>query len=459
AGPPALGRSLLLGSDAPVPTPWQGAEVVEADAGADEALIARLLEAWRERQPLVVRWHGPRHVAAATLDVAFDELAPTSEIPGERLAFALSANTVDLLDPVPRFEPLARALALGATPTPPGTKGDVDLDGGPAWVDGGPLTTYADHALDGLAVVPRVHLVAGVPRPVPAGPASATAELAPDQLAAVEHDGGAARIIAPAGSGKTRVLTERTRHLLANRGLAPSTVALVAYNRRARAEMAERLADQPSLTIRTLNSLALGIATGRPPFVADAAARNLSTVGELDTRRLLERLVPGRRRRQLTDPLEPWIDALSACRLGLRNPDEVEAAYGADVAGFADVLPAYREELARRNLLDFDEQILVAIERLLTDPEARAAARRATPVLMIDEFQDLTPAHLLLVRLLAGPAGEVFAVGDDDQTIYGYSGASPEWLVDFDRFFPGAAGPASKRTRRRWAGVRSWNSS
>ncbi|MEL7157139.1 MAG: ATP-dependent DNA helicase UvrD2, partial [Actinomycetota bacterium] len=67
------------------------------------------------------------------------------------------------------------------------------------------------------------------------------------------------------------------------------------------------------------------------------------------------------------------------------------------------------------------------------------AARRATPVLMIDEFQDLTPAHLLLVRLLAGPAGEVFAVGDDDQTIYGYSGASPEWLVDFDRFFPGAA--------------------
>ena len=58
---------------------------------------------------------------------------------------------------------------------------------------------------------------------------------------------------------------------------------------------------------------------------------------------------------------------------------------------------------------------------------------------MTIEWQDLTPAHLLLVRLLAGPAGEVYAVGDDDQTIYGYTGASPRWLVDFERWFPGAA--------------------
>ncbi len=438
AGPAALGRGLLLSPDAPVPAPWADTpELTAGPADADDELVGRLLAAWRDRERLVVRWNGPRPTAADRLDVPFEQLTPSSDLPDERLAFALSANMVDLLDDRPRFAPVAHALALGATASD--GPGDVLVDGEAAWADGGPLTTHEGADLGGLGVVPRVHLMADVLRAIAPGTVAATADLAPDQLQAVQHDGGPARIIAPAGSGKTRVLTERTRHLLTERGLAPPTVALVAYNRRARAEMAERLADQPSLTIRTLNSLALGIATGRAPFVADARAQGLETIGELDARRLLERLVPGRRRRALTDPLEPWIDALSACRLGLRDPEEVEAAYGADVTGFAEVLPAYRAKLAERNLVDFDEQILAAIQRLLTDPVARAAARRAAPVLMIDEFQDLTPAHLLLVRLLAGPAGEVFAVGDDDQTIYGYSGASPEWLVDFDRFFPGAA--------------------
>ena len=89
--------------------------------------------------------------------------------------------------------------------------------------------------------------------------------------------------------------------------------------------------------------------------------------------------------------------------------------------------------------VDFDEQILGAIELLLTDPAARLTAQRACRLLLVDEFQDLTPAHLLLVRLLAAPAYEVFGVGDDDQTIYGYNGADPTWLIEYARFFPGAA--------------------
>ncbi len=59
-------------------------------------------------------------------------------------------------------------------------------------------------------------------------------------------------------------------------------------------------------------------------------------------------------------------------------------------------------------------------------------------MLLVDELQDLTPAHVLLLRLLAAPDAAVFGVGDDDQTIYGYNGADPSWLIDFDRWFPGA---------------------
>jgi DNA helicase-2/ATP-dependent DNA helicase PcrA len=438
AGPDRLGRSVLVAPGQAVPAPWSGAAVVAVPSGSqrDHELLARLHRAWLGRERLVLVLEGELPDPRPVLRVPFWELGPGTELPGERLRFLLTANTVDARDPVgPRFEPVARAYALGAVP---GGPADVLLpDGTAAWADGGPLEPVAAAELAGHPSIPRVHLVAGRLTPV-GGPVQPGAELAPDQLAAVAHARGPARIIAPAGSGKTRVLTERTRHLVRDRGLAPAAVSLVAYNRRAREEMAERLADVAGLDIRTLNSLALAIVNGTGPFRAAAGTRTRRTVDERDARRRLEEIVPTGRRRANTDPLEEWIDALAASRLGLRSPADIEEDY-AGVTDFEGVLRQYRSQLARADELDFDEQIVAALEILLTDPDALAAARAACPVLLVDEFQDLTPAHLLLVRLLAGPAGEVFAVGDDDQTIYGYTGASPAWLIEFDRWFPGAA--------------------
>lgn len=440
----ALGRSVLLEPGQDVPTPWDGAEEVEADDGVGPETVERLHRAWRQRDRLVIRWSGPLPADDPVLNDLFHQLEPATELPGERLRFAVTANTVDLRADTPRFEPLEMALAIqtGSGGPPAGSQpadGDLTLaDGTPALADGGPLDLDLAAEL-GTAVLPRVHLVAGSLRPLRprTGP---TADLAPDQLEAVAHRAGPARILAPAGSGKTRVLTERTRHLVNDCGLAARSICMVAFNRRAKDEMRDRLGDVAALDIRTLNSLALALATGSGPFRASGGgpARRGSTIDEPDARRLLDRLLPGRRRRRLTDPLEPWIDALSACRLGLRDPVEIEQSYGGDVADFPAILERYRAELARIGQLDFDEQIIGAIERLLTDPEARRIARSAAPVLLVDEFQDLTPAHLLLLRILAGPAGEIFAVGDDDQTIYGYAGASPDWLIEFGTFFPGA---------------------
>jgi DNA helicase II / ATP-dependent DNA helicase PcrA len=435
AGPEALGRSVLVLPGQVPPAPWAGAERLVLGAAPGPAHVDRLHQAWLARQRLVVEWPGEVPAAGGVLEIPFWELTADTEIPGERLRFLLTANVVDARDPAgARFEPLRRAVALGARPEGPG---DVVLaDGSVAWVDGGPLEPFGPDDLDGHPMVPRVHLVGGLLGPLP--PARATgAELAPDQLAAVAHRRGPARIIAPAGSGKTRVLTERTRHLVRDRGVQAAVVSLVAYNRRAREEMGDRLRDVVGLDIRTLNSLALAIAGGTGAFRRPGASAPPTTIDEREVRALLERLVPARRRRANTDPLEAWVDALSACRLGLRSPADIEAEYS-DVTGFVDVLGRYRDELRRRNLLDFDEQVLAAIEVLLTDPAARDAARAVAPVLLVDEFQDLTPAHVLLVRLLAGPAVEVFGVGDDDQTIYGYTGASPSWLVGFAHYFPGA---------------------
>jgi DNA helicase II / ATP-dependent DNA helicase PcrA len=160
-------------------------------------------------------------------------------------------------------------------------------------------------------------------------------------------------------------------------------------------------------------------------------------IQERDVRALLERHVRTARIPN-QDPLAPYLEALAEVRLALRDPVEVEAVRG-DVDGFAELFDRYRQELASRGLVDFDEQIYRAIELLLTRPDLRQQAQRLGTHLLVDEFQDLTPAFLQLVRLVAGPTMQVFAVGDDDQTIYSYAGATPAYLVDFDRWFPGAA--------------------
>ncbi len=260
------------------------------------------------------------------------------------------------------------------------------------------------------------------------------ADLAPDQLAAVGHPCGPARVIAPAGSGKTRVLTERVRHLVSDCGVHPGTLTALAYNNKAASELRLRCADiegGQALNIRTLNSLGLWICNefGR--------AGRLRVLEEPGVRDLLQRHIEIRRQAN-TDTVAPYIEALSAIRLGLTAPEFVEEAMP-DAAGIAEGFAAYRAALADLGAVDFDEQIYRALEILLRDPAARAVAQATCRYLLVDEFQDLNPAHLLLIRLLAAPTYDCFGVGDDDQVIYGYAGATPEFLINFSRYFPGAA--------------------
>lgn len=433
---------MLVEPSQPAPEPWARAPRVTVDSGALanlETLLDRLQRAWTGRERLVIELAADLPDDPPATGPLW-ELGPDFELTGERLRHLVFANSVDARPGAAHPWPLApAAVAAGAQPVADGPA-DVTLPNGtPAFCDGGPLEPIAPEELEapGAAVVPAVVLERGLLTPL--GIAPPDAELAPDQLAAVAHQRGGARIIAPAGSGKTRVLTERARHLLRERGLPPGAVTLVAFNVRARAEMQQRTADLPGLQVRTLNSLALAIVNGTGPFRQPLSRdRPVETINEPGVRDILDRLVPRQRRRTMTDRLAPWLDALTAARLGLRNPAEVQSAFAGEVEGFPKVLDAYRRELRANGQVDYDEQILAAVETLLADPEARRTAQRACRVLLVDEFQDLTPAHLLLVRLLSAPAYDLYGVGDDDQTIYGFSSASPVWLIDFDRFVPGS---------------------
>ncbi|MCC6831955.1 MAG: ATP-dependent DNA helicase UvrD2 [Thermoleophilia bacterium] len=431
--PAALGRGVVVATGDPVPHPWAGAREVTVDEAALAApgqVVAGLHAAWAAREPVVVRlavdparFREPRSHPTEPwrLDAAF-------EVWGDRLHFLVWANTYDARD---GREPVwwwaRKAERLGAAPVADGP-GDVLLPGGrAAWVDGGPRGPLPDL---GAAVVHRESVDGGSLAVAPGDPGVAPADLAPDQAAAVLHGAGPARVIAPAGSGKTRVLAERLRHLLGVRGVEPGLTLAVAYNRRAQAELESRCAAfRPR--VETLNALGYALVArhrgARPPVMDDR-----------EVRRLVESLVPRQRRRANTDPIAPYLEALSEIRLGLRDPAEVETSRD-DVDGLAEAFGPYREALSDRGVVDFDEQVYAAVEALLADGPFRRVEQARHRHLLVDEFQDLTPAHLLLVRLLAAPELEVFGVGDDDQVIYGHAGADPAFLVDFGRYFPGAA--------------------
>ena len=442
AGPDCLGRSVLVLPGQPTPAPWEACPRVRVETESlDTSVGRRLRSAWYGRVRLVIEVDGPLPGARPALEKPWWELGPGLTLPDEVWHHLLTANAVDARDPGRlRFVPRERALDAGARQATLDQPGEVAIEAGSAWCDGGPLDSFGASELDGAALIPAANLAAGALGGL--RDCEPTADLAPDQRRAVGHLGGGACIVAPAGSGKTRVLTERARWLVRDLGVAPGAVCLVAYNVRARAEMQERTADLSGLEVRTLNSLALAVCNGTGPFARPARHGRVEVIDEREVRDLLHVLVgeraPRKRRRAMTDPLAPWVEALSASRLGLRDPAEVERDYAPDVDGFAELAPAYAEALDERGFVDFDHQIVRAVDVLLTDPAARAAARRACGVLLVDEFQDLTPAHLLMLRLLAGPRADVFGVGDDDQTIYGYSGASPRWLIEYERFFPGA---------------------
>jgi DNA helicase-2/ATP-dependent DNA helicase PcrA len=429
-GPDELGRGLVVLPGATVPPAFSDAprltvdDAVLSSPQVTAAMAAVLHEAWDGRRRVVIELAVPPE----TLRAPEEERRPPYELdPGftferERLQFLVWANTYDARKPDgdPVWWHGIRASRIGATL---GGPADVLVpDGTPAWCDGGPRRPVLP---DGPAVVHRDSIDAGVL--TPARYEEPSAELAPDQLAAVAHPGGPARIIAPAGSGKTRVLTERIRHLLVDRGHEPGLVTAVAYNVMAADQLRERTAGfRP--TIRTLNSLGLNVCSRRGDWrIAE----------EPFCREVLSGLVKTARRVG-TDPLAPYLDALATIRLGLVPPEEAEDLHP-DAAGIAAAFPVYRDVLHGAGRLDFDEQIYLAVQLLLGDPDLRAEVRAEARTLLVDEFQDLTPAHLLLIRLAAGPAADVFGVGDDDQVIYGYAGADPGFLIDYQTYFPGAA--------------------
>jgi DNA helicase II / ATP-dependent DNA helicase PcrA len=283
--------------------------------------------------------------------------------------------------------------------------------------------------------------------PIAVDPATLLDGLNPQQRSAVVHQGGPLLIVAGAGSGKTRVLTHRIAYLLAERSATPGQILAITFTNKAAGEMKERVAHlvgprARSMWVSTFHSMCvrllraegkeLDLRSSFSIYDADDSRRLITLVGrelDLDPKRYPARALAGQisnLKNELVTPLA-WADKAST------QQERV----------IADVYTRYQARLRDAQALDFDDLIMTAVTLLQERPEVAARYRQRFRHVLVDEYQDTNHAQYMLVRELTAPdgvdtPGELAVVGDADQSIYAFRGASIRNILEFERDYPDA---------------------
>lgn len=275
------------------------------------------------------------------------------------------------------------------------------------------------------------------------------------QLRAIRHTAGPALVLAGPGSGKTAVLTERIRYLVETGAVPPERILVITFTRAAAQEMEQRYRKKAEGAVRfgTFHSVSFSILREKYHYTANNIIR-----AEEQRRILTEQLS------ELSLPLSSdeeylagllseisrykvWLSGIEAgreekrCGLPFLTKRRETTGFSFEQLPqeeFLRLFHAYQRELHLRRYLDFDDLLSECRAALVSDPAFLSALRAQYPYLLVDEFQDLSPIQYELLRMLAAPHNNLFIVGDDDQSIYGFRGARPELMLGFPRDFPEA---------------------
>ncbi len=265
-------------------------------------------------------------------------------------------------------------------------------------------------------------------------PAVSGIPLDPDQQRAADHFRGPIRVLAPAGSGKTRTLTGRASSLV-QRGIPEAHILALAFNNKAAAEMASRLdgLGVQGVHVRTFHALGYEIVQAALgwEYTADSGTQLHALMKQvLDEQALTPKA---------GSDINAFVEAAQMAKASLTPFAEMEVFDG---DAFHPLEAVFRRLLAWQTaarLLTFEDMIYFALRLLIDDPVLRTRWQGRFAFLLVDEFQDLNAAQMLLVRLLALPHNNLFVVGDDDQLIYAWRGADVRHTLDFGQIYPGAA--------------------
>src|SRR5438067_1856054 len=268
--------------------------------------------------------------------------------------------------------------------------------------------------------------------------------LNPEQREAVEWTDGPVLVLAGAGTGKTRVLTTRIAHLLATDRAKPWQILSVTFTNKAAREMKHRIGDLIGGVVEGMQWLgtfhSIGARMLRRHAELAGLKSNFTILDADDQLRLMKQVMDAANideKRWPARTLAAFIDGWKNRGLAPSDVTEGESQGFAFGKGRA-LYRAYQERLKSLNAADFGDLLLDTLNILKSQPEILGDYRSRFRYILVDEYQDTNVVQYLWLRLLAGSAGNLCVVGDDDQSIYGWRGAEIENILRFERDFPGA---------------------
>jgi len=275
------------------------------------------------------------------------------------------------------------------------------------------------------------------------------AGLNPQQQKAVIHQGAPLLVVAGAGSGKTRVLTRRISYLMAAREVRPYEILAITFTNKAAGEMKERVTElvgpvAKSMWVSTFHSACVRLL--RQEIERLGYSTSFSIYDSADSQKLISRVMETLNLDAKRYPPRQFQALISNAKNELQTPYQyLSAAQNQFETIVADVYTLYEKRLQQANALDFDDLIMKTVQVLQQFPEAKARFRSRFRHILVDEYQDTNHAQYMLVKELTGsegdgfPIAELCVVGDADQSIYGFRGATIRNILQFEVDYPNAA--------------------
>ncbi len=279
--------------------------------------------------------------------------------------------------------------------------------------------------------------------------------LNPPQRQAVLHSGGPVLVVAGAGSGKTRVLTRRIAYLVAERSVHPGSILAITFTNKAAAEMRQRVIDLVGnraklMWVSTFHSACVRIL--RSDIDRFGISKNFSIYDDADSKRLMSLVLRDQEVDPKRFPVRAVMNAVSNYKNELIDHETASSeATSPQQEVHAQAYAEYQRRLAAANALDFDDLIMTTVFLFRAFADVREKYRRRFRQVLVDEYQDTNHAQYALIRELCAeettgvvegsptvePA-ELMVVGDSDQSIYAFRGATIRNILDFEQDFPGA---------------------